>query len=169
MAMRIGLGYDVHKYTAGRPLRLGGVHIPHPYGLEGHSDGDALLHAICDALLGAANLGDIGQLFPPNDPAYKNIDSRLLLREVAQRIQALGWKILNIDTVLLAQTPKLSPYYDAMRETIAAELGLSPEQVSIKATTPERLGAFGREEGLAAYAVVLLERPNRQEASTSAS
>lgn len=167
--MRIGLGYDVHKYTAGRPLRLGGVSISHPYGLEGHSDGDALLHAICDALLGAANLGDIGQLFPPTDPTYKNIDSRLLLREVAQRIYALGWEVCNIDAVILAQTPKLSPYYNAMREAIAAELGLSPEQVSIKATTPERLGALGREEGLAAYAVALLERPNRHEASTSAS
>lgn len=162
MAIRIGLGYDVHKYTAGRPLRLGGVSIPHPYGLEGHSDGDALLHAVCDALLGAANLGDIGQLFPPSDPAYKNIDSRLLLRKVVQQVHAAGWQIINIDTTLIAQAPKLSPYYDAMREAIAAELQISPEQISIKATTPERLGALGREEGLAAYAVALLERPNRQ-------
>lgn len=158
MTFRIGLGYDAHKFTEGRPLRLGGVTIPFALGLMGHSDADALLHAICDALLGAANLGDIGQLFPPSDPTYKDIDSRHLLREVWQRVKKEGWQIGNIDVVIIAQVPKLSPHYNAMRETIAQTLEVSPSQISIKATTPEGMGALGRREGIAAYAVVLLMR-----------
>lgn len=158
MNIRIGLGYDAHKFTEGRPLRLGGVTIPFALGLMGHSDADALLHAICDALLGAANLGDIGQLFPPSDPTYKDIDSRHLLQEVWQRVKKEGWQIGNIDVVIIAQVPKLSPHYNAMRETIAQTLEVSPSQISIKATTPEGMGALGRREGIAAYAVVLLMR-----------
>ncbi|RMF52463.1 MAG: 2-C-methyl-D-erythritol 2,4-cyclodiphosphate synthase [Bacteroidetes bacterium] len=160
--LRIGIGYDVHKFTEGRPLRLGGITVPSPQGLAGHSDADVVLHAVCDALLGAAGLGDIGQLFPPSDPTYKDMDSRLLLSAVAHRIADAGWHILNIDTVIIAERPRLSPYYTAMQEAIAAVLHLSPDQVSIKATTPEGLGALGRAEGIAAYAVALLARANRQ-------
>lgn len=155
---RIGLGYDAHKFTSGRPLRLGGVEIPYERGLAGHSDADVLLHAICDALLGAAAMGDIGQLFPPSDPAYKDIDSRHLLYNVGQRLQSAGWRIINIDAVVIAQQPRLSPYYPIMREEISQVLGISPDQISIKATTPEGMGALGREEGIAAYAVALVER-----------
>ncbi|MCS6895404.1 MAG: 2-C-methyl-D-erythritol 2,4-cyclodiphosphate synthase [Bacteroidia bacterium] len=156
--MRIGLGYDAHKFTTGRPLRLGGVTIPYEKGLYGHSDADVLLHAICDALLGAANLGDIGQLFPPSDPAYAGIDSRLLLRRVYELVSANGWSIINIDATIIAQVPRLSPYYQPMRESIAETLELSFEQISVKATTPEGMGALGRAEGIAAYAVALLMR-----------
>jgi len=156
--LRIGLGYDAHKYTEGRPLRLGGITIPYEKGLLGHSDADVVLHAICDALLGAASLGDIGQLFPPSDPQYKDIDSRHLLKVVRERIWAAGWEIVNIDVVIIAQRPRLSPYYPAMRESIATTLEIPLENVSLKATTPEGMGALGREEGVAAYAVALLQR-----------
>lgn len=158
MTLRIGLGYDAHKFIAGRPLRLGGITIPYDRGLQGHSDADALLHAICDALLGAASMGDIGVLFPPSDPAYKNIDSRELLHAVKHRLDEAGWQIINIDTTIIAQVPKLSPYYDAMREAIASVLHISPDCVGLKATTPEGMGALGRAEGIAAYAVALLMR-----------
>ncbi len=158
MSFRIGLGYDAHKFTEGRPLRLGGITIPYEKGLQGHSDADVLLHAICDALLGAAGMGDIGQLFPPSDPAYKDIDSRVLLREVYHRIHTANWQIVNIDAVIIAQKPRLSPYYEKMQATIAEDLHISPQAVSIKATTPEGMGALGRAEGIAAYAVVLLMR-----------
>ncbi|MCX8112543.1 MAG: 2-C-methyl-D-erythritol 2,4-cyclodiphosphate synthase [Bacteroidia bacterium] len=158
MNLRIGLGYDAHKFTDGRPLRLGGVTIPYERGLQGHSDADVLLHAICDALLGAAGEGDIGQHFPPSDPAYKDLDSRLLLKAVQKRLSVAGWTIVNIDSVLIAQVPRLSPYYPSMRQAIAETLGVAPDQVSIKATTPEGMGALGRAEGIAAYAVALLVR-----------
>ncbi len=160
--LRIGIGYDVHKFTEGRPLRLGGITVPCDRGLAGHSDADVVLHALCDALLGAAGLGDIGQLFPPSDPTYKDMDSRLLLKAVGDRIAEAGWQIVNVDTVIIAERPRLSPHYTAMREAIAAVLELSPSQVSVKATTPEGLGALGRAEGIAAYAVALLERAERQ-------
>jgi len=136
--------------------------VPSPQGLAGHSDADVVLHAVCDALLGAAGLGDIGQLFPSSDPTYKDMDSRLLLGAVAARLSEAGWHILNIDTVIIAEQPRLSPYYAAMREAIATVLHLSADQVSIKATTPEGLGALGRAEGIAAYAVALLARADRQ-------
>lgn len=158
MTLRIGLGYDAHKFTGGRPLRLGGITIPYEKGLQGHSDADVLLHAICDALLGAASMGDIGMLFPPSDPTYKDIDSRRLLEAVKHRLDEAQWQIINIDATIIAQVPKLSPYYSAMREAIAEVLRLSPEQIGVKATTPEGMGALGRAEGIAAYAVVLLIR-----------
>lgn len=157
-SLRIGIGYDVHKFTEGRPLRLGGITVPFAQGLAGHSDADVVLHALCDALLGAAGLGDIGQLFPPSDPTYKDLDSRLLLKAVGERLAQAGWHIVNLDTVIIAERPRLSPHYTAMREAIAAVLKITPAQVSIKATTPEGLGALGRAEGIAAYAVALLER-----------
>ncbi|MCX7605685.1 MAG: 2-C-methyl-D-erythritol 2,4-cyclodiphosphate synthase [Bacteroidia bacterium] len=160
--LRIGLGYDVHKFTEGKPLRLGGITIPHEKGLEGHSDADVLLHAICDALLGAAGLPDIGYFFPPSDPAYKGIDSRELLREVKSHIDQAGWHIVNIDTVLIAQKPRLSAFYTPIREEIGRILGIESERIGLKSTTPERMGALGREEGIAAYAVALLERTSLQ-------
>lgn len=158
MNLRIGLGYDAHKFTDGRLLRIGGITIPYERGLAGHSDADVLLHAICDALLGAAGEGDIGQHFPPSDPKYRDIDSRLLLEEVREIITKAGWLIVNIDAVVIAQAPKLSPYYAQMRHAIAQVLQISSEQVGIKATTPEGMGALGRSEGIAAYAVALLIR-----------
>ncbi|MEN3041066.1 MAG: 2-C-methyl-D-erythritol 2,4-cyclodiphosphate synthase [Bacteroidia bacterium] len=160
--MRIGLGYDAHKFTEGRPLRLGGITIPYEKGLEGHSDADVLLHAICDALLGAAGLGDIGQLFPPSDPAYKNIDSRLLLQKVGRMLSAQQWIIINIDATIIAEAPRLSPYYQSMRNAIAEVLNLFPDQLSVKATTPEGMGALGRREGIAAYAVALIAKGNEE-------
>ncbi|MCS7188430.1 MAG: 2-C-methyl-D-erythritol 2,4-cyclodiphosphate synthase [Bacteroidia bacterium] len=154
---RIGIGYDAHKFIQGRPLRLGGVTIPYDKGLMGHSDADVLLHAICDALLGAIGKGDIGQLFPPSEPKYKNIDSRSLLHTVNQILHQEKWRIVNIDAVIIAQAPKLSPYYTAMQQAISEVVGVPPSAVSIKATTPEGMGALGREEGIAAYTVVLVE------------
>ena len=154
--MRIGNGYDVHRLVQGRKLMLGGVEIEHTLGLDGHSDADVLLHAIADALLGAAALGDIGVLFPDTDEAYKGADSLVLLAEVGKRIKEKGYAIENIDSVVLAQKPKLRPYIDKMRENIANSLGIDINQVSVKATTEERLGFTGREEGMAAYAVALL-------------
>jgi 2-C-methyl-D-erythritol 2,4-cyclodiphosphate synthase len=153
---RIGVGYDIHKVRAGRRLVLGGVEIPWEKGLEGHSDADVLLHALCDALLGAAGLGDIGQYFPPSDPQWKDYDSREFVKKVYSKIKALGWKVVNIDSIIIAQAPKLSPYYGVMRERIAELVEVSAEVVSVKATTPEGLGALGAGEGIAAQVVVLL-------------
>ena len=155
--IRIGHGYDVHPLVAGRDLILGGVKIPHSKGLHGHSDADVLIHAICDACLGAAGLGDIGRHFPDNDAQYKNIDSRKLLRKVKEAIADRGWKIANVDSTIVAQAPRIVPYLAQMAANIAADLGITPESVNIKATTTEKLGFAGREEGIAAHAVVLLE------------
>ena len=157
-SFRIGSGYDVHRLTVGRPLVLCGVHIPSEYGEEAHSDGDVALHALCDAMLGALALGDIGHFFPDTDPRYKNIDSRILLRKTYSRVVELGWQIANTDLTILLQAPKLAPYINAMRNTLATDLNLDMAQVSIKATTTERLGFVGRGEGIAAEAVVLLQR-----------
>lgn len=155
--MRIGQGYDVHQLVAGRDLMLGGVKVPHSKGLLGHSDADVLLHAICDACLGAAGLGDIGRHFPDSDPRYKGIDSRRLLREVRARIAAEGWRLHNLDSTIIAQAPKLAPHIPAMIANIAEDFGVATNCINVKATTTEKLGFAGREEGIAAYAVVLLE------------
>jgi 2-C-methyl-D-erythritol 2,4-cyclodiphosphate synthase len=155
--MRIGHGYDVHRFGAGDEVVLGGVHIPHTRGLEAHSDGDVLIHAVCDALLGAIGEGDIGQHFPDTDPANAGIDSRLLLRRVVQLVHQAGWILANMDATLIAQAPKLAPYIAAMRENLAADLAAGVGRVNVKATTTEKLGFAGREEGIAAHAVVLLE------------
>ncbi|RLB06688.1 MAG: 2-C-methyl-D-erythritol 2,4-cyclodiphosphate synthase [Deltaproteobacteria bacterium] len=155
--MRVGTGYDVHQLGPGRPLILGGVKIPHPRGLLGHSDADVLVHAICDALLGAISEGDIGVHFPNSDPQYRDIDSLLLLRKVTELAKNKGFGVVNIDATIVAQTPKLTPYLSQMKQRIAETLGVEKERVNIKATTTERLGFIGREEGIAAYAIVLLE------------
>ena len=154
--MRIGQGFDVHALVAGRKLIIGGVHIPHDRGLDGHSDADVLLHALCDALLGAAALGDIGAHFPDTDATYKNADSRRLLREVGALVQEAGYRVVNVDATIIAQAPRMAPHIGAMVDNIAADLGLSRGQVNIKATTTEGLGFAGRAEGIAAQAVVLL-------------
>ncbi len=156
--MRIGQGYDVHAFADGRPLILGGVRIPHERGLAGHSDADVLLHAICDALLGAAALGDIGRHFPDTDPRYAGIDSRLLLREVTALVARHGYQVVNLDATVIAQRPRLAPFIETMRDNIASDLGMTPGYVNIKATTTERLGFCGREEGIASQAVVLIQR-----------
>ena len=156
--MRIGHGYDVHRLIAGRKLVLGGVEIPYILGLDGHSDADVLLHAIMDALLGAAALGDIGRLFPDTDPAYKGISSVLLLETVAARIREADYEVGNVDATVIAQKPKLAPHIPAMREIVAKTLGVDLDQINIKATTEEHLGFSGREEGIAAHAVCLLEK-----------
>jgi 2-C-methyl-D-erythritol 2,4-cyclodiphosphate synthase len=155
--MRIGQGTDVHAFAPGRKLVLGGVEIPHGRGLEGHSDADVLLHAICDALLGAAGLGDIGQHFPDTDERYRGIDSRRLLREVALKLKERKLSVVNVDATLLAQEPRMAPYLPRMRANIAEDLGVAPEAINIKATTTEHLGFVGRAEGIAAQAVALLE------------
>lgn len=155
--MRIGHGYDVHKLVEGRKLILGGVDIPWEKGLLGHSDADVLTHAIMDALLGAAALGDIGKLFPDNDPAYAGADSLVLLERVGERIAQDGYRVGNIDATILAQRPKLAPHIPQMRANLAARLGLEANQVSVKATTEEGLGFTGTGEGMAAHAVCLLE------------
>ncbi|HEX9811620.1 MAG TPA: 2-C-methyl-D-erythritol 2,4-cyclodiphosphate synthase [Burkholderiales bacterium] len=154
--MRVGQGFDVHALVPGRRLVLGGVHIPHTLGLAGHSDADALLHAICDACLGAAGLGDIGRHFPDSDRQYKDIDSRILLRRVHASISKAGWQVANVDATVIAQAPRLAPHLPAMQQNVAQDLGISVDQINIKATTTERLGFTGREEGIAASAVVLL-------------
>jgi 2-C-methyl-D-erythritol 2,4-cyclodiphosphate synthase len=154
--LRIGHGFDVHAFAAERKLIIGGVEIPHPFGLAGHSDADVLLHAICDALLGAAGLGDIGRHFPDNDPRFKGIDSRELLREVAKRIGELGWRAVNVDATIIAQAPKMAPHIGQMVANIAADLGIEPGCVNVKATTTEKLGFTGRGEGIAAEAVCLM-------------
>ncbi|MBQ8339897.1 MAG: 2-C-methyl-D-erythritol 2,4-cyclodiphosphate synthase [Clostridia bacterium] len=155
--MRIGHGYDVHRLVEDRPLILGGVTIPHTHGLLGHSDADVLVHAIMDALLGSAALGDIGKLFPDSDPAYKGADSLLLATEVAKRIRAAGFEIGNVDATVIAERPKLAPHIPLMRERIAAALGIAVSAISVKATTEEGLGFSGRKEGIAAHAVCLLQ------------
>jgi 2-C-methyl-D-erythritol 2,4-cyclodiphosphate synthase len=154
--MRVGQGFDVHALVSGRKLILGGVPIPHLLGLAGHSDADVLLHAICDACLGAAGLGDIGHHFPDSDQQYKDIDSRILLRKVQTSIDETGWQVANVDATVIAQAPRLAPYLPAMQENIAQDLKIPVGQINIKATTTERLGFAGREEGIAASAVVLL-------------
>lgn len=156
--MRIGHGYDVHKLVPGRKLILGGVEIPHTVGLLGHSDADVLTHALMDALLGAAALGDIGHLFPDNDPKYEGADSIMLLKEVTKRLHAEGWKLGNADITVLAQAPKLAPHIEKMRIILADAMQSEISQVSVKATTEEGLGFTGAKEGIAAHAVVLIER-----------
>ena len=153
---RIGLGYDVHRLTEGRPLILGGVTIPYEKGLLGHSDADVLLHALMDALLGAAALGDIGCLFPDSDERYRGADSRVLLREVADLLERSGFSVGNVDVTLIAQRPKIAPYVPRMRENIAADLNLPLEAVSVKATTEEGLGFTGSGEGMSAQAIAML-------------
>lgn len=160
MSMRIGHGYDVHAFGEGDKIVIGGVVIPHHHGLIAHSDGDVLLHALCDALLGAAALGDIGKHFPDTDMQYRNIDSRTLLRLVYAKLNQLGWKLANADLTIVAQTPRMAVYIPRMVETIAADLHADLSQVNVKATTTERLGFVGREEGIACYAVVLIEKNN---------
>ncbi|HXJ52209.1 MAG TPA: 2-C-methyl-D-erythritol 2,4-cyclodiphosphate synthase [Burkholderiales bacterium] len=153
--MRIGQGFDVHAFAPGRRLVIGGVAIPHEKGLEGHSDADVLLHAICDALLGAAALGDIGKHFPDSDPAYAGADSRRLLREVKKKLGT--YRIVNVDATILAQAPRMAPHVAQMIANIASDLGIAPGAVSIKATTTEHLGFIGRTEGIAAQAIALIE------------
>ncbi len=154
--MRIGHGYDVHRFCDGDFITLGGVRIPHKYGLLAHSDGDVLLHALSDALLGAAALGDIGEHFPDTDPQFKGADSRVLLRHVVGIVQAKGWKVGNIDATIVAQAPKMAPHIETMRKLIAEDLQVELDQVNVKATTTEKLGFTGREEGIAVHSVALL-------------
>jgi 2-C-methyl-D-erythritol 2,4-cyclodiphosphate synthase len=156
--MRIGQGYDVHAFTEGNHLVLGGVKIPYTHAFEAYSDGDVLIHAICDALLGALALGDIGKHFPDTSSAYAKIDSRILLRNVQALITAQGYKLANLDSIIVAQAPKMAPHIGEMRANLAADLACEMNQISVKATTTEKLGFEGRKEGIAAHAVVLLER-----------
>lgn len=156
--MRIGHGYDVHRFSSDRKLILGGVSIPFGKGLLGHSDADVLIHAVCDALLGAAALGDIGRHFPDNDNAYENIDSRILLRKVCEMLDEQGYKISNIDATIVAQAPKLAQYIDQMKLNIAKDCNVDSCQVNVKATTEEQLGFTGRMEGIAAHAVCLINK-----------
>ena len=155
--MRIGQGFDIHPLVSGRKLIIGGVEIPHHKGLHGHSDADVLLHAICNALLGAAGLGDIGQHYPDNSEVLAGVDSRELLRDVAKKLAALNLKVVNIDTTIIAQAPRMSPHKTRMIGNIAADLGITPAHINIKATTTEHLGFLGRGEGIAAQAIALLE------------
>jgi 2-C-methyl-D-erythritol 2,4-cyclodiphosphate synthase len=155
--MRVGFGYDVHKLVPGRALILGGIEIPHEYGLLGHSDADVLLHAICDAMIGAAALGDIGKHFPDTNPEFKGISSLILLDRTAALLRSRGFRLQNVDSTIVAQRPKLSPFIPEMVTRISGTVGISADCVSIKATTTETLGFAGREEGIAAYAVVLVE------------
>ena len=154
--MRVGQGFDVHALVAGRKLIMGGVHVPYERGLEGHSDADVLLHAICDALLGAAALGDIGRHFPDTDPTYKGADSRVLLRAVRDKVAQAGYGVLNLDATIIAQAPRMAPHIPQMVANIAADLGVAPGAVNVKATTTEKLGFTGRGEGIAAQAIALL-------------
>jgi len=157
MNMRVGHGYDVHRFGPGTAIVLGGVTIPHEQGLSAHSDGDVLIHALCDALLGALGRGDIGRHFPDSDPALAGIDSRLLLRRVVVQMQEAGWMVANVDATIVAQAPRMAPHVEAMRANLAADLAVLPACVNVKATTTERLGFTGRGEGIAAHAVVLLQ------------
>ena len=161
MPLRIGNGYDIHRLVPGRALILGGQHLEHPegLGLDGHSDADVLVHAIMDALLGALSLGDIGLHFPPDDPQWKGADSLVLLEQVVGLVGAQGWQVVNVDSVVVAERPKLKPHIPAMRRAIAARMGVEDAQVGVKATTNETLGPEGREEGISCHAVVLLQRP----------
>ena len=156
--MRIGHGYDVHRFIENCPLIIGGVAIPHSHGLEAHSDGDVLIHAICDALLGAAGLWDIGHHFPDTDEAFSNIDSRILLRRVMADLNQAGWLVNNIDATLIAQAPRLAPFIPQMKALLAADMAISESDLNIKATTTEKLGFTGRKEGIATHAVVLLRK-----------
>lgn len=157
-ALRVGTGYDVHAFAADRALILGGVDIPHERGLLGHSDADVLAHAISDALLGAIREGDIGKLFPDTDPKYKDADSLMLLSSVASLVREKGFEIVDVDSVIMAQAPKLSPYREDMRKNLAEAMGVSVDAIGVKATTTESLGFVGREEGIAAQAVALISR-----------
>ncbi|MCB0329110.1 MAG: 2-C-methyl-D-erythritol 2,4-cyclodiphosphate synthase [Bdellovibrionales bacterium] len=156
--LRIGQGIDVHQWEVGKELRLGGVSIPHPYGLKAHSDGDVLLHAIIDALCGAADLGDIGELFPDTSEEWQGADSRELLKDVMVRVHERGFMVVNVDSTIMAEAPKLQPYKPLIREQIASLLNVSSESVGVKATTCERMGFIGREEGIMAMAIVLLQK-----------
>jgi len=159
--MRIGFGFDVHPLLENTPFVLGGIVIPHHKGAAGHSDADALIHAICDALLGAANLGDIGQQFPDSDPALKGIDSKILLQKTAGLLAQKGYSIGNIDTTVCLQQPKIRPYIPQMQEALAKAMGIAADKISIKATTTEKLGFVGRQEGVSAYAVALVEESGK--------
>ena len=161
MNIRIGNGYDIHRLVPGRPLILGGQTLEHPagLGLDGHSDADVLVHAIMDALLGALSLGDIGKYFPPSDPKWKGADSLMLLEQVMGLVRERGWSVVNVDSVVIAERPKLKPHIEAMRAAIAERMSLQPDQVGVKATTNEKLGAEGREEGISCQAVALLSKP----------
>ena len=154
--MRIGFGYDVHPFAEGRELWLGGIHIEHPNGLRGHSDADVLIHALCDALLGAANLRDIGFHFPDTSDEYKNIDSKRLLQETMRMLRGAGYELGNMDATIVAEQPKLNPYIPEMQKTLAGVMNVPVDAISLKATTTEKLGFTGREEGIAAYAIALL-------------
>lgn len=156
--MRIGHGYDVHSFMAGDHIVLGGVKIPHHQAFKAHSDGDVLIHSLCDALLGALALGDIGKHFPDTDERYKGVDSRQLLRHVMDLIQARGYEPVNIDATIIAQAPRMAPHIEQMRNNLAEDMAVTIDQVNIKATTTEKLGFAGREEGIAAHSVVLLQR-----------
>ena len=158
MEFRVGNGYDVHQLAPGLLLVLGGVKVPHTKGCVAHSDGDVLIHALCDALLGALALGDIGQHFPDTSDEYAGIDSKLLLARVVEMVRERGWEIVNVDNTLLAQKPKIAPYVPQMRQTLAEVMGIPVDRVAVKATTTERLGFVGREEGVAAYATCLLQK-----------
>lgn len=155
--MRIGHGYDTHRFAAGRPLILGGVAIPHDQGLLAHSDGDVVIHALCDALLGAAALGDLGTHFPDDDSDFKDIDSRNLLRKTQTLLADKGWKLVNADITVIAEGPKLAPHIDAMRANLSADLGVHQGAVSIKATTNEKMDAVGQKQGIAVHAVALID------------
>ena len=155
--MRVGQGFDIHALVKGRKLIVGGVTIPYDKGLDGHSDADVLIHAVCDALLGAAALGDIGLHFPDTDPKHRNANSRAFLREVGRKVRGAGFSIVNVDATLIAQAPKMAPHTAAMVANLAADLGIDLGQVNVKAKTAERLGAIGRSEGIAAEAIALLE------------
>ena len=159
MTTRVGFGFDVHAFGPGDGIWLGGIRISHDRGVIAHSDGDVLLHALCDALLGAAGLGDVGQLFPDTDPHFRGISSSVLLEDVRGRIADAGYAIGNADLTLIAEAPRLAPYRDTIRVSVATLLGVQPEQVSVKATTTEALGFLGRGEGIAAQAAVLLHKP----------
>lgn len=156
--MRVGIGWDAHAFEEGRPLRLGGVTIPYEIGLAGHSDADVLIHALCDAMLGAAALGDLGSFFPDDDEEFKGIDSTILLKRVNEMLAARGYEVANADSVIIAQKPRVSMYLAEMKINIASILGIEPDRICVKASSPEGLGAIGRSEGIAAQAVVLLSR-----------
>ncbi|MCS7187122.1 MAG: 2-C-methyl-D-erythritol 2,4-cyclodiphosphate synthase [Armatimonadetes bacterium] len=158
MGWRIGIGFDAHRFAPNRPLKLCGVTIPHEQGLIGHSDADVALHALCDALLGALALGDIGQFFPDTDPRYKDADSSIFLREIVSLVRERGWRVNNVDITIIAQVPKLAPYRELMREKVAELLEVEVEAISVKATTTDQMGFVGRKEGIAAIAVVSLLR-----------
>jgi 2-C-methyl-D-erythritol 2,4-cyclodiphosphate synthase len=161
MEWRVGIGVDAHRFADNRPLKLCGITIPHPQGLHGHSDADVALHALCDALLGALALGDIGQHFPDTDPRYKDADSAQFVRAVTAMVRERGWRVSNVDITVIAQVPKLSPYREPMRRQVAELLELPLDAVSVKATTTDGMGFTGRKEGIAAIAVVMLVRPDR--------